>query len=102
MASSAKVPAVYVQVEAAITDMDRIETLLLGLQNAVNALLDSTTADGNTANATPVRLSLSNAWALLQQHQQPDIEKAHIFFSAVVLSFVPPFFYSRHVARSSH
>lgn len=73
--------------------MDRTETLLLGLQNAVNSLLDSTTADGNTANATPVRLLPSHAYALLQQHQQQTTGKAPIFLSVVVLSFVPTFLF---------
>ena len=44
-----------VQVEAVMTDIRRSITLMLGLQNAVNALLDSTTADGS--NTTPVRVS---------------------------------------------
>ncbi|KAK9840861.1 hypothetical protein WJX84_010134 [Apatococcus fuscideae] len=56
------------EVEAVMTDLRRSITLMLGLQNAVNALLDSTTADGS-ATATPgVRQGLEKKEGLFRKN----------------------------------
>ena len=47
-------PLQHLQVDAVMTDLRRSITLMLGLQSAVNGLLDSTTGD-SSANANPVR-----------------------------------------------